>query len=136
MKRGVKSGLPSIKAERGTLRADRGHMNLVELVAPNDMPQRPDFLTTIGEEVWIDNISRVTANRLVTERDAEIFASYCNLAGANRLAWCAGGVPPMAALSEMRRLSEFFGIAGAKSRVVPREIAGNATANPYDKFKK
>src|SRR5689334_4501438 len=47
--------LPSIKAERGTIRSDRGDMDFIEIVAPDDMPQRPDFLTAAGEEdgaVW------------------------------------------------------------------------------------
>jgi hypothetical protein len=28
----------------------------VELVAPDALPQRPDWLTAAGEEVWMDNI--------------------------------------------------------------------------------
>jgi hypothetical protein len=135
MKPGTKPNLPSIRDERGTMRPDRGDMSLIELVAPDDMPQRPDFLTTAGEEVWMDNISRVMANRLVSERDAELFATFCNLAGANRMAWRAGEVPPLGALTEMRRLAELFGIASAKSRVVKVD-KGGPSGNPFSKFRK
>jgi hypothetical protein len=50
--------LPSIRAERGTLRADRGDFDFVELAAPDALPQKPDRLTAAGEEVWIDDIGR------------------------------------------------------------------------------
>jgi hypothetical protein len=130
-----KPQLPSIRAERGTLRPDRGDMNLIELVAPDDMPKMPDFMTAAGEEVWMDNIGRVSGNRLVSESDTELFGTFCNIAGANRMAWRAGEVPPISALAEMRRLAEFFGIAGAKSRVVKVE-QGGPSGNPFDKFKR
>jgi hypothetical protein len=135
MKPGAKPGLPSIRAERGTLRPDRGDMNLVELVAPDDMPQQPDWLTAAGEEVWMDDIGRVSANRLVSERDTTIFATYCNLQGANIMAWRNGEVPPIAALAEVRRLAELFGIASAKSRVVKLDKGGPG-GNPFSKFRR
>jgi hypothetical protein len=127
--------LPSIKDERGTTRADRGDMDFIEIVAPDDMPQRPDFLTTAGEEVWMDTIGEVSANRLVSSRDTELFATFCNLAGANRMAWRAGEVPPLGAIAEMRRLMELFGIAGAKSRVVKVDKGGPG-GNPFSKFRR
>ena len=130
-----KRQLPSIRAERGTLRADRGDFDFVELAAPDDLPQRPDFLTAAGEEVWMDVIGEVTSNHLVSRRDTEMFATFCNLAGANRMAWRAGEVPPLSALAEMRRLAELFGIASAKSRVVKLD-KGGPSGNPFSKFRK
>lgn len=128
--------LPAIKDERVTVRPDRGDLEYIELVAPDDMPQRPDFLTTAGEEVWMDIIGEVSANRLVSRRDTELFGTLCNLAGANRMAWRAGEVPPLSAIAEMRRLMELFGIAGAKSRVVKVAQGGGPSGNPFSKFRK
>ncbi len=127
---GHKPGLPSEKMARGTYRPDR-HGNIVELVEPDSMPARPDWLTPEGEEVWMDDIGRVSAHRLVGEKDATVFGSYCNLMGAMIKAWRAGECPPIAAIAEARKMAELFGIAGARSRL---KVAAQAeTTNPFSR---
>jgi hypothetical protein len=113
---------PAEKIARGTYQPceDDGVVELghVVLTGPNDLPQRPDFLTAEGEEVWMDNVARVVSNGLIGERDSELFATYCNLQGKCRLAWQIGEIPPPAETRLVIKLSEYFGIAGAKSRTV------------------
>lgn len=99
MKRGHKPNLPATKRARGTYRPDRDG-GVVELVEPESLPQRPDSLTEAGQLVWLDNIGRAAANRLATERDSTIFGQFCNLVGALNLAWSAGEVPPIVAITE------------------------------------
>jgi hypothetical protein len=116
MKRGHKPNLPATKRARGTYRPDRDG-GVVELVEPESLPQRPDSLTEAGQLVWLDNIGRAAANRLATERDSTIFGQFCKLVGALNLAWSAGEVPPIVAITEARRMAELFGLAGVKSRL-------------------
>lgn len=136
MKRGPKPDLPSAKAARGTLRPNRDG-GRVEIIEPDSLPQRPDWLTAAGEEVWIDDIGRVAQGRMVNERDATMFGQYCNLQGAIITAWRAvakgdGDVPPAAYLMEARRMAEIFGICGARSRV-QTVVAGSSidAGNPF-----
>jgi hypothetical protein len=51
------------------------------------------------------------------------------------MAWRNGEVPPIAALAEVRRLAELFGIASAKSRVVKLDKGGPG-GNPFSKFRR
>lgn len=129
MKRGPKPELPSTKEARGTLQPCRdGHK--VEIIEPESLPQRPDWLTAEGEEVWIDDLGRVSAGRLLSERDATMFAQYCNLQGAIIKTWRLGEVPPAAHLMEARKMAEQFGIFGAKSRLGVKVDDGKK-ANPF-----
>jgi len=116
VKRGTKPGLPSERVARGTYRRDRDP-GYVEVIEPDSLPQRPDWLTPEGDEVWMDDIGRVSAHRLVSEKDASLFGQYCNLMGACIKAWRAGEVPPITAIAEARKMAELFGIAGARSRL-------------------
>lgn len=127
---GHKPGLPSEKLARGTYRPDR-HAGLVEVIEPDSLPPRPDWLTTEGEEVWMDDIGRVSAHRLVGEKDATVFGQYCNLMGACIKAWRSGAVPPVTAIAEARKMAELFGIAGARSRL--KIAADAAAANPFSR---
>lgn len=129
MKRGPKAELPSQKKARGTLQPCRD-AGKVEVVEPDTLPQKPDWLTTDGEEVWLDDVGRVMAGRLATERDSTMFANYCNLQGAISAAWRAGDVPPAAHLMEARKMAEQFGIFGAKSRL---KVGGDGdrSSNPF-----
>ncbi len=131
MKRGPKPELPSTKAVRGTLQRCRD-AGRIEVVEPDALPAKPDWLTTAGEEVWIDDIGRVSVGRLVTERDSTMFANYCNLQGAITMAWRSGEVPPAAHLMEARKMAEQFGIFGAKSRLKV-DGDGGKTSNPFAK---
>jgi hypothetical protein len=55
MQRGPKPQLPATKLDKGTYQPCRD-ANRVELIAPDALPQRPDWLTAAGEEVWMDTI--------------------------------------------------------------------------------
>nr|WP_313427032.1 hypothetical protein [Brevundimonas diminuta] len=128
MKPGPKPKPPAVKKAQGSFQPSRGG-DLVEISTLSDLPERPDWLTTAGEEVWIDDITRVTAGSLVTARDSTVFATYCNLMGAIIETWRSGEVPPAAHLSEARKMAEQFGIFGRKSRLIAD--AGAAPTNPF-----
>lgn len=134
MKRGPKPTLPSTKAARGTLQPCRDG-GVIELAEPDSLPMQPDWLTTAGQEVWLDDMGRVAEGRLVSERDSTMFATFCNLQGAILLAWRAGEVPPAAHLMEARKMAEQFGIFGAKSRL---KVGGDGlrSANPFSRSAK
>ena len=102
----------------------------MELIEPGSLPQRPDWLTEEGGEVWLDDVGRVSALGLVTEKDAMAFAQYCNLMGACLKAWRGGNVPPIMAISEARKMAEMFGICGARSRIKVAQSGGENT-NPF-----
>ena len=123
MKGGHKPQTPAEKRARATFRPDRDG-NRFEVVAPNALPQQPDWLTEAGRQEWLDCIGRVSTTRLATELDSALFATLCNLLGALALCWRSGDVPPAAHLVEARRLGELFGLAGPRSRV------GVASADP------
>ena len=129
MKRGPKPTLTLTKAARGTLQPCR-EAGVIELAEPESLPMQPDWLTTAGEEVWLDDMGRVAAGKLASERDSTVFANYCNLQGAILLAWRSGEVPPAAHLMEARKMAEQFGIFGAKSRL---KVGGEGlrSANPF-----
>lgn len=128
MKRGPKPKPTDIKRAQGSFQPSRGG-DLVEVTAPAGVPQRPDWLTDAGEEVWMDDIARVTNGSLVTERDSTVFATYCNLVGAIAETWKSGEVPPAAHLSEARKMAEQFGIFGRKSRLIAD--GGADKTNPF-----
>lgn len=130
MQRGPKRQLPSEKRAKGTYQPSRDG-NLVELVAPDALPRQPDWLTGGAIEVWQDDIGRVTANRLVTEADTMIFTNYCNLQALVIRCFKAGEAPPIAALAEVRKMQELFGIGGARSRLQVKP--DGKTANPFNR---
>lgn len=106
------------------MRQDR-HGDLIELTSSDALPQMPDWLTAHGQEVWQDDVARVAGHLLATEEDSTAFGNYCNLQGEIIKAWrdlanCVEGatVPPTAALTEVRRMAEQFGLFGRKSRLV------------------
>lgn len=129
MKRGPKPQLPSEKRARGTFQPCRD-AGKVEVIEPDAMPMMPDWLTPAGQEVWMDDLGRVSAHRLVGENDSTMFANYCNLQGAINEAWRSGEVPPAAHLMEARKMAEQFGIFGAKSRMTVAPAAGKSS-NPF-----
>nr|WP_312165628.1 hypothetical protein [Brevundimonas diminuta] len=128
MKPGPKPKPPAVKKAQGSFQPSRGG-DLVEISTPSGVPLRPDWLTEAGEEVWMDDVARVSNGSLVTERDSTVFATYCNLMGAIIETWRSGEVPPAAHLSEARKMAEQFGIFGRKSRLVAD--AGAEKTNPF-----
>jgi hypothetical protein len=129
---GRKPTPPSVKRSRETFKLTRD-IDKIELAVPHNLPQMPDWLTESDKEAWLDNIGRV-ATVGVAELDSALFGIYCNVLGACALAWKSGVVPPGVYLAELRRLSEFFGIAGPKSRVLNTGDS-RREPNPFDRFK-
>lgn len=130
MKRGPKPLTPAEKEARGTVQPVRDR-DRTQIIEPHALPVMPDWLTAEGQEVWLDNIGRVMANRLVTERDSTAFGNFCNLQGMIVRCWRAGKeAPPITAIAEARKQMELFGIGGAKSRVSVKGDGGGAT-NPF-----
>ncbi|RUT32635.1 hypothetical protein EMQ25_05670 [Arsenicitalea aurantiaca] len=130
MQRGPKRLPPSEKKAKGTFQKSRdGHV--VEVIEPNAMPMRPQWLTAEGEEVWLDDLGRVQANRLVTEKDSTAFGNYCNLQGMIIKCFRAGEAPPITAMAEVRKLQELFGIGGAKTRLQIKGLEKGGTGNPF-----
>jgi hypothetical protein len=119
--------LQSEKRARGTLRPCR-EAGIVEIAAPDRLPLMPAWLTAEGEVEWADLLPRVAA--LASEVDSALLGQLANLQGAMATCWRGGEVPPAAYLSEHRRLSELFGIAGARSRLVVGAGKGSE-ANPF-----
>ena len=121
---------PGEKQDRGTFRPCR-EVGTSEIVAPNALPQQPDWLTEAGRDCWLDNIGRVSATRGAAEVDSDLFANFCNLQGAITKAWRAGEVPPVTALVEARRMMEMLRIAGPSSRVVKVGDGEKSDGNPF-----
>jgi len=128
MNAGRKATGPSEHLARGTFQKSR-HAGQVEIIGPDTLPQQPDWLTEGGQQVWLDDIGRVSTVRSATELDSVAFANYCNLQAAIIQAWRAGEVPPAAHLMQVRQMQEQFRIFGDKSRI---KIAdGKKSSNPY-----
>lgn len=143
MKRGRKQLPPAVKAERGTFEPgrDAGRTEVLPpgftVATPQGLPQKPDWLTDAGGEVWLDDVGRVSTHKMATESDSTMFAQYCNLQGAINMAWRAGSVPPAAHLMEARRMAEQFGLFGRKSRIISGGLGtGEASNNPFNRLKK
>jgi hypothetical protein len=118
----------SEKVRRGTSRWDRdGHV--VELIEPDSLPVEPDGLTTGGRSVWLDLVPHC-AGQLATARDGMLLGQLCNLVAACNVAWASGSAPPATFLSELRRLSELFGLAGRRSRLGVLPV-GRLEPNPF-----
>lgn len=130
MKAGRRPIAPIEAKARGTSRADRHGMR-VEHFAPDDPPVQPEGMSTGGRAVWDEEVTRAIAAG-ACEFDSSLFASYCELTAAIRVAWGSGEppIPPAAHLSEHRKLAELFGLAGRRSRVgvKPRGPSTNAFA--------
>jgi hypothetical protein len=128
MNRGPKRQLPSEKRARGTFQKVRD-ANTIEIIEADAMPQMPDWLSAEAQEIWLEDLGRVTAHRLVTEKDTSAFANYCALQALIVLCFKKGEAPAITALSEVRKLQELFGIGGAKSRLQVKPA--NGSGNPF-----
>lgn len=104
-----------------------------ELIVAGDPPRMPEWLSAEAQLVWEENLGRVMAGGC-TERDSDAFASYCELAAAERKAWRAGEVPPAGALTELRKMREALRIMGPSSRI-GEKAGGPKTNNPFVKIR-
>ena len=124
--------LPSTKVARGTYQPHRDDAK-IEVIEPDSLPIQPDWLTPAGQQVWLDDIGRVSPERLTTERDSTMFAQYCNLQGALIESWRSDAVPPASHLMEARKMAEQFGIFGRKSRMIVDRDAAGKSSNPFSR---
>lgn len=128
MQRGPKRQLPSEKRARGTYQPVRD-AGTVEIIEADALPQMPDWLSPAAQEIWLEDLGRVTAHRLVTEKDTTAFANYCAMQALIVECFKKGEAPPITALAEVRKLQELFGIGGAKSRLQVKPATGHD--NPF-----
>jgi hypothetical protein len=131
MKRGPKPEPGSTKARRGTAPAANVHpRDEVE----SDLPRMPAGFPSAAEEVWNDLVVLVDANKLATEKDSQAFANMCQLQALLtkqfEVAFDGKGDPPsIAALAELRKQLEVFGLQGVKSRI--GATAPKTNKNPF-----
>ena len=126
MQNGPKPLCIATKLARGTYRPDRD-ADVIEIVASDDPPQIPEYLTPEAEIVWEGEIGRIIAAG-GSEADSALVGRYCSLESMVRQAFATGTPPPATYLAELRRHAELLGIAGAKSRTIR---PGASTANPF-----
>lgn len=127
MARGRRPDPPSVKALRGTLRADRDAQK-IEIVVPNSPPVMPEYLSPGAVAVWEENLGRVIAAG-VKECDSDFFARYCELEASLRACWRDGMAPPSSAIGKANEMAIALGIGGPKSRVAKADTSkGN---NPF-----
>lgn len=133
MRAGPKPKPPSMKTLAGTFQPCRD-AGRVELIAPARIPIAPDWLTEGGREQWLDLSAITTELGTASAADSAALATLANLQGALAECWAGGFMPPTTALVEFRRLSEMFGIAGVKSRVV--KTARPGAENPFEALRR
>ena len=134
MKPGAKMLTASEKRERGTFEPGRHG----DRIAPDEdagTPQQPEWLSPFGKEVWLDNVDKVCKANSSAALDTDLLGNFCNLQGAVIAAWRSGGLPPITALVEVRRMMELLRIGGPSSRIT-KDGNGPATSNPFAKFGK
>ncbi len=128
MQRGPKRQLPSEKRARGTFQPVRDAAT-IEIIEADALPQMPDWLSPAAQEIWLEDLGRVTAHHLVTEKDTTAFANYCALQALIVECFKRGEAPAITAMAEVRKLQELFGISGAKSRLQVKPATGHE--NPF-----
>ncbi|MDF1720529.1 MAG: hypothetical protein P1U65_07640 [Minwuia sp.] len=131
MNRGRKREPASIKAQRGTAPALAEHPSSE---VETDLPRMPPDFPAHAVEVWNDLVVLVEANRLATERDSQAFANLCQLQAMTTAQFTAafegnGAQPSIAALAELRKQLEVFGLQGVKSRIGAEPAKRNK--NPF-----
>lgn len=132
MQRGRKRDPDAVKASRGTAPAAAGHPR-DEVEA--DLPRLPSGFPAPAEEVWNDLVVLVERNKLASEKDSQAFANMCQLqahvTAQFRMYFAGeGDAPAVAALAELRKQLEVFGLAGVRSRIgaAPEKPGGNPFA--------
>jgi phage terminase small subunit len=102
----------------------------VQLITPGDPPIMPAYLSPRAQEIWMEEISRVMQAG-VSELDSSMVGDYCSLYARVQEAFEAGGVPPAAHLTELRRTRELLGIAGPRSRQGLKDGPMQTSENPF-----
>lgn len=130
MKTGRRTANPALKHLAGTFRADR-HGDIVDLApSPTSGPVQPAYLSAAAQAVWREELPRVAACG-ATDADSSIFARYCEMEAAFRVAIVSGELPKAALLTELRRSAELLGIGGLRSRLARAGGNDAPTASPF-----
>lgn len=134
MNRGMKPLSAEEKMGRGTFTTNRdgaapsaAELTEAANVDAATMPQMPEWISEDGKLVWLDNIEHVLSHRTVNEKDAAMFATFCNMQALSIKAWKKGEAIPVSHLIETRKMAEQFGLFGAKSRVGSKAPTNAAT---------
>lgn len=129
MKRGRKPETVDTKQARGTLQPCRD-ASKVQIIASDDPPQMPDYLTPAAECVWEETIGRVM-HAGVSETDSSLLARYCAMEAISRQTLQGGEPIPASVMTALRQMEELLGIAGPKSRI--GRAPGGKPANPFNR---
>lgn len=130
MKAGRRIANPASKALAGTYRKDR-HGDIAPIsTVPATAPVMPQGLSQAAQTIWTEEARRV-ATAGTTEADSSLFARYCEMEAWARAAFAGGELPKLALLTELRRVGELLGIAGARSRLAHTGKTEPAKASPF-----
>jgi hypothetical protein len=114
MRSGKKPTTNQSKVTGGTAKPSRVREEIAVPTALS-IPIMPLYLTKTASAVWNEEAERIIAGG-GTALDSDLIARYCSLEAITRAIFEAGDCPPIAALTELRRMAESLGMAGAQSR--------------------
>ncbi|HEY0836729.1 MAG TPA: hypothetical protein VGE72_22655 [Azospirillum sp.] len=119
-KRGQKPLPPSLKAARGTEQPCRDVHAVIDTPSPELGLKTPVDTPLEVAVVWEEYVEAAVAHG-ARQCDADSFAEWCTMTANLRKARASGGdLPPASYIQQWRTLGELFGLAGPKSRVLPK----------------
>ena len=127
MERGRKPDPVGTKLARGTFQPCRDG-NKVQILAPGDPPQMPEYLTAEAEIVWQETVGRVM-HVGVGEADSALLGRYCAMESLSRKTLGNGEPLPASVMTALRQMEELLGIAGPKSRI--GRVTDGKPSNPF-----
>lgn len=128
--RGRKPLPPAEKAARGTDQPSRALHSVIDTTSPTLALTPPELPYEVAL-VWEEYVEAAVAHG-ARQCDADSFAEWCTMTANLRKARAAGGeVPPSSYIQQWRTLGELFGLAGPKSRVMPKDAAPQKSTNPF-----
>ena len=132
MQRGPKKKSIEEKKAVGSYRPCRDDPTIIlsAIIIP---PKMPDYLPAAAQEVWHEELDRVTQSG-TSSLDSSLFADYCCLAAIVRATFKAGEVPKGNQLVELRKQRELLGIGGAPSSAQRGKVAEPDTSNEFAKL--
>ncbi len=114
MRPGPKSKSTEAKIVAGTYRPSRDG-DRVSYATSTPSPVMPDYLSAAAKAIWREEIPRLVHGG-AGEPDSSLFARYCAAEAISRSMLKKGELPVAALLSELRKMGELLGLAGAGSR--------------------
>lgn len=127
MQPGRKPETPGTKLARGTFKPHRDAQK-VQLIASDDPPQMPDYLTPEAEIVFQETVGRVM-HAGVAEADSSLLGRYCAMEALSRETLAKGEPIPASVMTALRQMEELLGIAGPRSRV--GRVTDGKSSNPF-----